>query len=153
MKKTSTVLAIAAIVGIGAPAFAQDFGTQLKARQGQFNIMQINLGILGNMAQGRTEYDAEAAQAAADTLAAVSMIQQAPHWPEGSDNASIEGTRAQPNIWENLDDFVSKWGDFGTAAQSAQAVVGDGLEALGPAVGGIGGACQACHETYRAPAG
>ena len=44
------------------------FRRPVKARQGQFRILAINLGILGGMAKGETEYDAEAAQAAADTI-------------------------------------------------------------------------------------
>ena len=150
MKKTLTLLTAAGIVA-GGMAFAQDLPGPVKARQGQFQIMAINLGILGSMAKGETEYNAEAAQAAADTLVAVSMIQQGPNWPAGTDNMSIDGTRAQPNIWENLDDVVSKWNDFGEAAKVMQAAAGTGQEALGPALGTVGGTCKACHDTYRAP--
>ena len=138
---------------IASPVLAQDFSAQLKARQGQFRIMALNLGILGGMAQGKTEYDAEAAQAAADTLVAVSMIQQGPHWPEGSDAMSIDGTRAEPSIWDDNDDFLAKWADFGTAAEAMQAAAGNGQEALGPAMGQIGGTCKACHDAHRAPEG
>ena len=107
MKHLKLAIALAAL-GCGTAAYAQDdFSAQLKARQGQFRITAINLGILGGVAQGKTEYNAEAAQAAADTLVAVSMIQQAPMWPAGSDDMSIEGTRAQTTIWEQNDDFLS----------------------------------------------
>lgn len=153
MKKHLTFAVALAALGCGTAAFAQDdFSAQLKARQGQFRIMAINLGILGGMAQGKMDYDADAAQAAADTLVAVSTIQQGPMWPEGSDNMSIDGTRAQPTIWEQNDDFLSKWSDFGTAAQAMQAAASGGVEALGPVMGQMGGACKACHDTHRAPA-
>lgn len=153
MKKHLTFAVAFAALACGTAAYAQsDFSAQLKARQGQFRIMAINLGILGEMAQGKTEYNAEAAQAAADTLVAVSMIQQAPMWPTGSDNMAIDGTRAQPNIWEQNDDFLAKWGDFGTAAKAIQAAAAGGVEGLGPVMGQVGGACKACHDTYRAPA-
>lgn len=137
----------------GSAAYAQsDFSGELKARQGQFRILAINLGILGDMAQGKTEYDAEAAQAAADTLVAVSMIQQPPMWPEGSDDMSLDGTRAQVTIWEQRDDFLSKWADLGTAVEAMQASASNGQEALGPLMGQVGGACKACHDNHRAPA-
>ncbi len=153
MKKTFTFAVAFAALACSTAAYAQeDFSAQLKARQGQFRIMAINLGILGGMAQGKTEYNAEAAQAAADTLVAVSMIQQGPMWPDGSDDMSIDGTRAQPNIWEQNDDFLAKWSDFGTAAQAMQAAASGGAEGLGPMLGQIGGTCKACHDTYRAPA-
>lgn len=152
MKHLKTVVALAAIVS-GTAVYAQDdFSGQLKARQGQFRIMAINLGILGSMAKGEVEYSAEAAQAAADTLVAVSMIQQPPMWPEGSDDMSIDGTRAQVSIWDENDDFLSKWADFGTAAQAMQASVGDGRDAIGPLLGQVGGTCKACHDNHRAPA-
>jgi len=142
-----------AALGSSTPAFAQDdFSGTLKARQGQFQIMALNLGILGNMARGRMDYDADAAQAAADTLVAVSQIQQAPMWPEGTDNAAIEGTRAQPTIWAENADFLEKWAGFGEGALVIQAAAGNGLEALGPAMGPVGGSCKACHDNHRAPA-
>jgi cytochrome c556 len=153
MKKHLAVAVAFAALGCGTAAMAQtDFSAELKARQGQFRIMAINLGILGGMAQGKTEYNAEAAQAAADTLVAISMVQQTPMWPAGSDNMSIDGTRAQPTIWEQNDDFLSKWGDFGTAAKAIQAAAAGGVEGLGPVMGQVGGTCSACHDTHRAPA-
>ena len=149
MKPILTAVATIALLS-GSAAFAQDFSAEQKARQGQFRILAINLGILGAMAKGETPYDAEAAQAAADTLVAVSMIQQGPLWPEGSDEMSIDGTRALPAIWDNFDDFLSKWDGLGTAAASFQSVAATGQEALGPGLGQLGGACKACHDDYRA---
>ncbi|MDA7424543.1 c-type cytochrome [Thalassococcus lentus] len=150
MKKTLTLLAAVATLGSTA-AYAQDFEAQLKARQGQFRIMAINLGILGGMARGAVEYDAEAAQAAADSLVGVSMVNQAPLWPEGSDSMSIDGTRAMPAMWENLPDVLEKWGAFGAAAAEMQTAAATGVEAIGPALGKMGGTCKACHDTYRTP--
>lgn len=153
MKRTLAFAVAFAALGCSTAALAQeDFTAQLKARQGQFRIMAINLGILGGMAQGKMDYDAAAAQAAADTLVSVSMIQQGPMWPDGSDNMAIDGTRAQPTIWEQNDDFLAKWGDFGTAAKAMQAAASGGKEALGPVMGQIGGTCKACHDMHRAPA-
>ena len=78
-----TAIAGAAVVAmVAAGAYAQGAGdASVKARQGQFNIMLLNLMTLGGMARGRVDFDADAAQAAADSLVAVSMIQQAPLWP------------------------------------------------------------------------
>ncbi|MFY9237472.1 MAG: cytochrome c [Roseovarius sp.] len=132
MKKSLGFAIAFTALGCATAALAQDdFTAQLKARQGQFRIMAINLGILGGMAQGKMDYDAVAAQAAADTLVAVSMIQQGPMWPAGTDNMAIDGTRAQPTIWEQNDDFLAKWGDFGAAAKAMQAAVGGGGRGAG----------------------
>ena len=150
--KTALITA-AAVALLATPLLAQDRAIQnaVKARQGQFQIMAINLGILGSMARGNTDYDAEAAQAAADSLVAISGVNPAPLWPEGSDSFSIDGTRAEPAIWENLPDVVSKWGDFGAAAVQLQAVAANGQAELGPMLGMIGGTCKACHDDYRTP--
>ncbi|WP_417741357.1 c-type cytochrome [Salipiger sp.] len=143
--------ATALSLGLAGAAMAQDHSDQMKARQGQFRILAINLGTLGDMAQGKTEYDAEAAQAAADTLVAVSMIHQPPLWPEGSSTAEMDGTRAKPEIWTDWEGFASKWAGLGEAAGAMQTAAGEGLDAIRPAMGELGGACKACHDSYRAP--
>ncbi len=153
MKRLSLALAVAAFGFASAPAFAQGFSGHVKARQGQFRVLAINLGILGSIAKGETPYDAATAQAAADTIVAVSMINQPPLWPAGSDNMAIEGTRALPVIWENMADVGAKWGALGEAAKGLQAAAGTDAAAIGAALGPVGGACKACHDTYRAPQG
>lgn len=141
----------AGLVMPAVPTFAQDHSGAIKARQGQFRLMALNLGILGAMAKGEMDYDAELAQIAADNLVTVSMINQMTNWPQGSDNGAVEGTRALPVIWENLPDVISKWEDFGTSAQAMQAAAGDGVDGIRGAIGQVGGACKACHDKYRAP--
>lgn len=151
MKTFVSALVIAATMTGGA-AFAQEYKNQLKARQGQFWTLAINLGVLGGMAKGEIEYDAAAAQAAAESIHGVSMVNMATLFPEGSDNMSIDGTRAQPSIWEDNADFLAKWDALGDAAETAAANAGNGQEALGPLLGALGGTCKACHENHRAPA-
>ncbi|SLN28947.1 Cytochrome c-554 precursor [Roseivivax jejudonensis] len=144
-----TSAAAALVLALASPAVAQDFEGHIKARQGMFRIMAINLGIIGDMAKGETEYEAEMAQTAADNLVAVSGINPLVLFPEGSSNEAVEGTRALPAIWENTGDVGDKWAAFGTAASDLQAVAGDGREALGPALGPVGDACSSCHDEYR----
>lgn len=153
MMTRSTLFTISCLfaTGIGAAAVAQDVPPAVNARQGQFQIMALNIGVVGGMARGNTEYDAEAAQAAADNLVAISMLDQRFHWPEGTDNMSIDGTRALPAIWDNLPDVIAKWEAFGAAAQGLADVAGNGLEAMQAAVGPVGAACGACHDAYRQP--
>lgn len=145
----TSIVALAAM-GTGIAATAQDLPAPVQARQGQFQIMALNIGVLGNMARGNTEYDAEAASTAAANLVAISQIDQSFHWPEGTDNFALEGTRALPAIWENLPDVVAKWTAFGSAAEGLAAVAGDGLEPMRAALGPVGGTCGACHDAYRA---
>ncbi|KUF12356.1 c-type cytochrome [Pseudoponticoccus marisrubri] len=145
-----TFAALAACAVLATPALAQDLPQPVKARQGQFNILALNLGILGGMARGTVEYDADAAQAAADSLVAVTMVDQRAMWPEGTDMESIDGTRALPAAFENVEDVVAKWEALGEAAVAMQAAVGDGQQAIGQNMGAIAGACKDCHDDYRA---
>lgn len=147
----SLCLFVAAGIAAGSVATAQDFNFPVKARKGQMNIMSLNLGVLGSMAKGEMEYDAATAQAAADNLAALTSIDQRFYWPAGSDAMSIDGTRALPALWENIDDVVAKADALNAAVVEAQGTVGTGKEAIGPALGSIGKACTACHDDYREP--
>ncbi len=136
------------IAALALPAMAQD-NPAVGARQGQFKIYIQNFGVLGGMAQGRVEYDAAAAQIAADNLFHITRLDQGSMWPEGTDSASIDGTRASPAIWENLDDFTAKFAALQVAAEAMQSAAGTGLDGMRAAVGPIGAACQACHQAYR----
>lgn len=144
----STLIAATTLAGA---VQAQDMSAQVKARQGQFRILALNLGVLGDMVKGTTTYDAGAAQAAADSLVGVSMVHQSTLFPEGTDDMSIDGTRALSAIWENPDDFAAKWHLLGAAAEQMQSAAAMGVDAMGPAMGALGGACKSCHETYRTP--
>lgn len=150
--KLSHALVFAATLSI-APGLvaAQDFNGAVKARQGQFRIMALNLGVLGGMAKGETPYDAEMAEMAAENLELISELHEAPLWPAGSSNMDIDGTRAMPSIWDENEDFLAKWAAFGEAADNLEDVAGDGQAGLGPAVGAVGKTCGACHDAHRQP--
>ena len=87
-------------------------------------ILALNIGVLGEMARGNTDYDAEAASAAASNLALVAMLDQRFFWPEGTDSESIEGTRALPAIWENIPDVIRISTEFAAATAALEEVAG-----------------------------
>lgn len=151
MKNVVTTMAAMALLATTGAVSAQDFEKEIIARKGQMQVMAINLGILGGMARGTTEYDAEAAQAAADSIVGISMVNQAPLRPAGSDSMSVDGTRALPALFEDTPELRGIWSDLGAAALELQAAASTGQEAIGPALGKIGGTCKACHDDYRAP--
>lgn len=146
-----TFIAATAVLATLTTAVAAQENRAVEGRKGQFSILALNLGVLGGMAKGSVAYDADAAQAAADSIVGVSMVHQPTLFPEGTDNMSMDGTRAMPIIWDQMDDFAAKWGALGAAAKEMQMAAATGQEALGPNLGKIGGACKACHDTYRAP--
>lgn len=151
-RMTATALALALALPLALPQAALADEAAIGARKAQFQLFAFNLGVLGSMAQGRVEYDAEAAQRAADHLFHLTRFYNPALWPEGSDNASAENTRALPAIWENLEDFTQRYGALQTGAEAMQAAAGTDLASLQGALGALGGACGACHDNYRAPA-
>jgi cytochrome c556 len=140
---------------ISGMAFAgsghDDLPGEVKARHGLMNNYALNLGILGDMAKGKTDYNAETAALAAANLAAFSGTNQSLLWPDGTDATSLDGSRALPNIWEKRADFDAKEDDLTAAAVALAAVAGTDLAGLQGAMGGVGGACGACHKVYREP--
>lgn len=136
-------LLVAGVIGLtAAAAFAQATNPAVVARQDAMKVIGAQLKVLGDMAKGSTEFDAEAANAAlalmAETAAEVPALFEA----EETDPES----KALPAIWENFDDFTSKAEALEMAA--ANATITDAAS-IGAAMGGIGGSCQGCHMTYR----
>lgn len=152
----SVTPALAAALALAAGlVFAQEALTPEAAHEAREEIMKgqgQQLGILGGMAQGEAAYDAATAQAAADAL--LGLVNEAVDdalWPEGSAVGEVEGSRALPAIWENPEDFDAKQAALVEGATAMQAAAGTDLAALQAAMGGVGAACGACHELYRAP--
>lgn len=146
-------LSVIAAAGIAAAGmtFAQGndpAAAAVKARQAHMQLYSANLGVLGGMAQGRMDYDAEAAQAAADNLSALASIDQRFYWLPGTHAGAVEGTRALEAIW--TDGGIGAEAEAFTAAVAAmQDAAGSGLESLQGAMGALGGSCGSCHESYR----
>lgn len=147
---TGTVLAALAL---GGAAVAQDapFGMQIKARQGIMAYRAINLGVLGKMAKGEMEYDAAAAQKAADNIAATTTLDASMLWPEGSDNSANPASTATAAIWAAGSDIGDKAKAMADAAAAMQAAAGVDLASLQGAMDAMGGACGGCHKAFRVP--
>lgn len=125
--------------------------TAHEAREAQMHLQAIHLGQIGPMAQGNLEYDAAVAQAAADNLHHLAQMLDAPfYWTPGSAQGEVEGSRALPAIWENMEDLNAQIAAFQEATAALQSAAGTDLESLQGAMAGVGQACGSCHEAYRA---
>jgi cytochrome c556 len=144
-----TITAVAAMAASIATAQEGPEAAAVKARQSHMQLYAFNLGALGGMAQGAIPYDAETAAAAAANLAALSALDQSRYWPMGSAAGEVEGSRAQPALWANLDDAMAKGMALNAAAVAMAEVAGTDLASLQGAMGALGGACSACHQSYR----
>ena len=145
---------VSATIAVTGTAFAGGHsspeGQAIAARQAHMALYGFNLGPLGQMAQGKMEYDAATATAAAANLAALANMDLSAYWLEGTDS-SMGNTRAKAAIWEDADGFAAEIQKMAAAATALSAVAGDGLDALRGAFAGVGASCGSCHEAYRGP--
>jgi cytochrome c556 len=125
-------------------------GAAAVARQSQMRLYAFNLGQLGAMAKGAVEYNAGAAQAAADNLVALATSNQMSYWIPGSSTADMEGTAALPAIWQPGSEVGAKGKALAEAALAMQAAAGS-LDGIRASIGTVGGACGSCHKAYRKP--
>lgn len=115
------------------------------AREEVMKMIGMNIGILGDMAGGKTAHDAAAAEAAKAALIDATAKIEAAFMDQGAaDPASI----AKPEIWANWDDFLLK---AKAANDAATALDVSSAETIGAGMGALGGACKDCHSTYRMP--
>lgn len=136
---------IGAVFAAGV-AYAEDMAPtdpSAIAREEVMKMIGMNIGILGDMAGGKTAYDAAAAEAAkAAMIEATGKIEAAFMDQGAADPASI----AKPEIWANWDDFLVK---AKAASDAANALDVSSAETIGASMGALGGACKDCHTTYR----
>lgn len=149
-----SVAALAISIGMGSVALAADgpHDAAIKARQAMFQIYGFNIAILGDMAKGKIEYDADIATEAAKNLDMAANLGQSQMWPAGSDSET-EGNmknRALAAIWSDYPAIVEKAEALTAATAALVPVAGNGLDALQGAMGDVGGSCKGCHDDYRA---
>ena len=126
----------------------------VKARQSHMQLYAHNIGILGAMAKGEAEYDADAASAAAGNLAALTKLNQMSYWPAGTSNAELgDETRALPAIWEEggFAKAIEISTAMAAAADELAAAAGNGQAAIGGAIGPVGQQCGDCHKAFQQP--
>ena len=149
LKITVAGLAAAACVATAALAGGHAGNPAVKARQAHMQLYAFNLGILGAMAKGDAEYNADAAAGAANNMASLSGAYQMAYWTPGTDSDSVDTSKAAAAMWDNIEDAVAKGMALNEASVALAAVAGDSLEALQGAMGPVGAACGACHKAYR----
>ncbi|MGB5559610.1 MAG: cytochrome c [Paracoccaceae bacterium] len=144
MKKTGiTVICGVAIVAAGL-AWSKD-GVQnavVKERMALMQSISADAKVLGDMATGKASFDADAASGAIGGLTGNANLITERFEPQEDDPVS----EAKPEIWSNWDDFGGKAeGLFKVALMSDVS----SLEAVQASMANIGGACKACHSTFR----
>lgn len=145
----------ACIAMLSTTAFANGkFDNAIKAREATMTLYSFNLGMLGAMLKGDVEYDAKLAQALANNLKAAAEMDQSALWPQGSSSTDAEyvgKTRALVKAWETYPEVANKHKALVQAAADMASAAGTGVDGIKANIGAVGGACQGCHEAFRAP--
>jgi len=142
--KFAKALIIGAVLSAGA-AFAEEERTDPNAiaRGELMTTIGKNIGIIGDMAGGKTEFDAAAAEGAKAALVEATGKIEATFKDQGGADPASE---AKPEIWANWDDFLKK---ATAASDAANALDVASLDTVKAGMGALGGACKDCHTTYR----
>lgn len=140
--KLTTKAMVACFAMVASVAFAEATEENTVARQALMKTIGGNTKILGDMAGGKADFDAAAAEAAKAAIVAAAAEIGA----KFETNATDPESKSKPEIWTNWDDFLAKAKALGDAAGALDASSVDGVKA---GMGGIGGACKDCHTTYR----
>ena len=145
------LFAAAALATMPVIVHAQSVADAIEARHGYYKMLSINMTTLAGMAKGSVDYDEATASRAAANIEALTAYDLPSLFVEGSSMDDNMESAAKPAIWENPDDFAEKFEGLRSAAAGASDAVKGGQENVGPVVQKLGGACKACHDTYRAP--
>ena len=142
--KFAKALIIGAVLSAGA-AFAEEERTDPNAiaRAELMESIGKNIGIIGDMAGGKTAFDAAAAEGAKAALVEATGKIEATFKDQGGADPASE---AKPEIWANWDDFLKK---ATAASDAANALDVASLDTVKAGMGALGGACKDCHTTYR----
>ncbi|WP_158585670.1 c-type cytochrome [Pseudooceanicola sediminis] len=143
MKHFILTMTIGAMTLTGAAlANAEVSNPAVKDRMDLMGTIRGSFAVLGGMAQGKVDFDADKATSAQATLVEAAAKIPAKFEPNEADPES----EALPAIWENWDDFV----DHAAALETAAAALDpSSLETVKAGVGKIGASCGGCHQTYR----
>jgi cytochrome c556 len=100
------------------------------------------------MAQGKAPFDAAAAASNGAIVATMSRLPWAA-FGEGTDKGAP--TRAKAEVWSNNAKFKDLAEKMQAKVAELEAATKTGsFDAVKAAAGGVGGACKACHDDFRA---
>ncbi|MEX0955401.1 MAG: cytochrome c [Rhizobiaceae bacterium] len=129
---------------IGVTAASAD---PIEDRQALMKERGAQMQVLVPMAQEKQPFDAAAAMAALETLAAnAASVDVEALWPEGSMGGEND---TAPAAWENWDDFVAAHDKFKADAEAAVAANPQDLDTFKGVFGSVAANCGSCHQTFR----
>lgn len=150
MKKTLALLTLAsAAATLSAPALAQFAKPDdaIEYRKAAFTVMGAHFKRIGAMVKGKAPFDAKAAAANADIVAAMSQLPWAAFGPD----TDVGDTKAKPEIWKEQAKFKQGADKMQAEVTKLVAAAKTGnLDSLKAAFGATAETCKACHNAFRA---
>ena len=154
MNKLAAILMASMLFAMNATnVLAADVEDIIEARQAFMQVYKFNIGLVGAMAKGEVEYNAEIAQNAANNLLALSKMKNGPMWPQGSSKADPglkEKTNALPETWTTWPKVSERHADLTSALEDFVKVAGKDLNSLRGGMKSVGDGCKGCHKDFRA---
>jgi predicted CxxxxCH...CXXCH cytochrome family protein len=118
----------------------------IKERMDLMERQKDDMKLIGDMAKGKTPFDAaKAAEAARDLSVTSKKIAEL--FPEGSLH---EKSEALPAIWENWDRFTANAEDLDRVAAELATTLDAGNPDWTGSFQKVSDACKACHQDFRA---
>ena len=135
--------------GMGAMQMPSPAEQAIEYRKSLFTVISGNFGPIGNMLQGRADFNgADAAKRAARTAQLAAMLDDA--FPDISKTGD---TKAKPEIWTNKTDFDKISKDFMTHTADLAAVLkkdSSNSADFKKAATAVAQDCRSCHEQFKA---
>lgn len=142
-------VALIATASIAASHATKSSNADVAARHAMMGLVGHNMGVLGSTAKGEIAFNAGLVQAAAANLNKLAQIDPTSLWTIGTEQGAADLSRAKPEIWSDAAGFSEKFEAMARA--SAALMDATDVEAVRAGMGALGGACKACHESYRGP--
>ena len=133
------------VLTLGAMGLAHGADDVIAQRQALMKANGAAAKTIVQMAQGKQPYDAAAAQAAFEKIAADMKVFPT-LFPAGSDQGK---TTASPAIWQDKAGFDAIAAKLEADATAGAAAAPNGLDAIKASAAAVGGSCQSCHEKFR----
>lgn len=152
LSRLSLIAATLTTALLASTSSQADVDKAIEYRQDALGVMAWQIGPLGDMAQGKIDYDAETFARRAENLAAVAPLP----W-EGFVEGSLRGDDHGVDT-DALADIADDWQDFESRQQTlieetatlAELARGDDFAAMRRQVATVADTCKGCHDNYRA---
>ncbi len=149
MKKVLLGAAVLAALAAGAVQAQVPADRSIKYRQSALTIMANHVGRIGAHAKGERQLTPAQLELSAQVVQDMSMV-AFDGFIEGTDQSS-GATKAKPEIWKEWAKFKGEQTKLqGETPKLLAAAKANDIKAIQAALGGVGGSCKSCHDTFRA---